>query len=205
MVCWTKKKLMDFSIKWLLVLCAIYLMFRWFEHHQVYQPFAELQANGDALERPWKEAYFKTKDGVELHGWFFPANTNSARGHLTVLLCHGNAGNLSHRLDQYEVLLEAGVNVFAFDYRGYGHSVGRPSEEGTYLDAEAAHAWLCQNGSAPPHIVALGDSLGGGVVGELARRAALGGLILQSTFTSIPDIGAELFPFAGALALHHPL
>ncbi len=170
-------------------------MFRWFEHHQVYLPFAELEANGDALGRPWEEAYFKTKDGVLLHGWFFPADTTSARSNLAMLLCHGNGGNISHRLDQYEVLLEAGANVFAFDYRGYGRSAGRPGEEGTYLDAEAAHAWLCQKGFAPTNIVALGESLGGGVVVELARRAALGGQILQSTFTSIPDVGAELFPF----------
>ncbi|MBI4325483.1 MAG: alpha/beta hydrolase [Chloroflexi bacterium] len=195
MVRWTQKKLLGFSIKALLVLCASYFMWRWFEHHQVYFPSAGLQANGDALGRPWAEAYFDAKDGVKLHGWFFPTDTNSARRHLAVLLCHGNAGNISHRLDQYEVLLEAGVNVFAFDYRGYGRSAGRPGEEGTYLDAEAAHAWLCRKGFGPTNIVALGDSLGGGVVVELARRAVLGGLILQSTFTSIPDIGAELFPF----------
>jgi len=94
-----------------------------------------------------------------------------------------------------KTLLESGVSVFAFDYRGYGRSHGRPSEEGTYLDAQAAYRWLQQKGFSATNIIAYGESLGGGVAGELATREALGGLILQSTFCSVPDIGAELFPW----------
>ena len=93
----------------------------------------------------------------------------------------------------YDLLLGTGANVFTFDYRGYGRSSGKPSEEGTYADAQAAYAWLTQNGFAPENIIALGESLGGGIATELAVREKLGGLILQSTFTSIPDIGKELF------------
>jgi hypothetical protein len=129
-----------------------------------------------------------------LHGWFFPATTNSPRRHLAVLICHGNGGNISHRLDLYHLLLQTGVAVFAFDYRGYGHSEGTPGEEGTCLDAQAAHAWLRQKGFAGTNIIAYGESLGGGVATELALRETLGGLVLQSSFTSVPDIGAELFP-----------
>ncbi|MCU0785418.1 MAG: alpha/beta hydrolase [Verrucomicrobia bacterium] len=170
-------------------------MFRWFERSQIFHPTRQLEATPDELRRPFEDVRFKAEDGVELHGWFFPANTNSPRAHLAFLICHGNGGNISHRLGLCEALLETGASVFIFDYRGYGQSHGRPGEEGTYRDAQAAHAWLRQKGFRGAGIIAFGESLGGGVVSELALREPLGGLVLQSTFTSIPDIGAELFPW----------
>ncbi len=180
----------------LLVLCVfLFIMLRWFEHSQVYHPDRFFTATGAELGRPFEDVWFKAQDGVELNGWFFPGNTNSPRASLAVLLCHGNAGNIGHRLDMCKALLESGVSVLLFDYRGYGRSHGRPSEEGTYLDAQAAHRWLQQKGFAASNIIAYGESLGGGVAGELATRETLGGLILQSTFCSVPDIGAELFPW----------
>lgn len=180
----------------LLIACLLLvLMLRWFEHSQVYHPNRDLTATGAELGRPFENVLFRAGDGVELHGWFFPADTNSARAHLAVLLCHGNAGNIGHRLEACATWLAAGVNVFVFDYRGYGRSQGRPSEEGTYRDAQAAYQWLRQKGFAGTNIVAFGESLGGGVAAELAAREPVGGLVLQSTFTSIPDVGAELFPW----------
>ncbi len=180
----------------LLVTCLlVLLMLRWFEHSQVYHPDRVLTATGAELGRPFEDVHFKASDGVELDGWFFPANTNSSRTRLALLQCHGNAGNIGHRLDTAAALLATGVNVFLFDYRGYGQSQGRPSEEGTYRDAEAACQWLRHRGFAATNIVAFGESLGGGVAAELAVREPLGGLVLHSTFTSIPDIGAELFPW----------
>jgi fermentation-respiration switch protein FrsA (DUF1100 family) len=180
----------------LLAICLfVFIMIRWFEHSQVYHPDRILTATPAELGRPFEDVWFKAKDGVELNGWFFPGNTNSSRASLAVLLCHGNAGNIGHRLDMCRALLDSGVSVFVFDYRGYGRSRGRPSEEGTYLDAQAAHQWLQHKGFAPTNIIAYGESLGGGVAGELAMRETLGALILQSTFCSVPDIGAELFPW----------
>jgi len=176
-------------------LVVVYLMLRWFEHHQVYQPYRQLETSGSELGRPFEDVHFQTSDGVGLNGWFFPADTDSARKHYIYLLCHGNAGNISHRLEHCAALLETGASVFIFDYRGYGRSQGRPGEEGTYLDAQAAHQWLRQKGFAATHIIALGESLGGGVASELALRESLGGLVLQSTYTSITDVGAELFPW----------
>ena len=170
-------------------------MLRAFEHSQVYHPDPLVLATGAELGRPFEEVLFRTRDGLELHGWFFPAEPGSARSQKTVLLCHGNAGNIGHRLDACSALLETGVNVFVFDYRGYGRSEGRPSEEGTYLDAEAAYDWLQSRKFSGPNIIAFGESLGGGVASELAVRKPVGGLVLQSTFTSIPDIGAEFFPW----------
>jgi uncharacterized protein len=180
----------------LLVTCLlVVLMFRWFEHSQVYHPDRTLTATGAELGRPFEDVRFTGGDGVALNGWFFPANTNSARAHLAVLVCHGNAGNIGHRLDTCAALLTSGVNVFVFDYRGYGRSQGRPGEEGTYHDALTAYGWLKHRGFAGTNIIAFGESLGGGVAAELAVRQPVGGLVLQSTFTSIPDIGAELFPW----------
>ena len=180
----------------LLAACLlIVLMLRWFEHSQVYHPDRALTATGAELSRPFEDVFFKASDGVALNGWFFPASTNSHRRHLAVLVCHGNAGNISHRLDTCVALLSTGVSVLVFDYRGYGRSEGRPSEEGTYRDAQAAHAWLRKKGFAGTNIIAFGESLGGGVAAELALREPIGGLVLQSTFTSIPDMGEELFPW----------
>jgi fermentation-respiration switch protein FrsA (DUF1100 family) len=87
------------------------------------------------------------------------------------------------------------VNIFAIDYRGFGQSKGKPGEAGTYLDAQAAYQWLRQKKFAAKNIIAYGESLGGAIASELATREKLGGLILQSTFTSIPDIGAEVYPW----------
>jgi len=173
----------------------LFFMLRWFEHSQVYHPIRALDATGAALGRPFEDVVLKARDGVILNGWFFPASTNAHRRHLAILFCHGNAGNISHRLDTCIALLATGVNVFVFDYRGYGRSQGSPSEQGTYLDAEAAYHWLRQKGFAGTNIIAFGESLGGGVVAELAVREPVGGLVLQSSFTSVTDMGAELFPW----------
>lgn len=178
------------------LLALLYLVLRWFEHRNVYFPTSRLDATGQELGwRGMEDVRFTTSDGVRLNAWFYPAADDSPRRHLVFLLAHGNAGNISHRLPYYGVLLGRGAAVFAFDYRGYGRSKGRPGEEGTYLDAQAAHRWLREKGFAPTNIIAMGESLGGGVVSELALREPLGGLVLQSTFTSVPDIGQELFPW----------
>jgi len=176
-------------------LLLLLVMLRWFEHSQVYHPTRALETTGRELGRPFEEVPFRAGDGVRLHGWFFPADSASPRARWAVLVCHGNGGNISHRLDLCAALLRTGAAVFLFDYRGYGRSEGRPGEEGTYRDAQAACAWLRQKGFPGECILAFGESLGGGVASELALREPLGGLILQGTFTSIADIGVELFPW----------
>lgn len=184
--------------QWLVVLAALVLlpfMLRWFEHSQVYHPGRSFDTTGRELGRPFEEVEFLASDGVRLHGWFFPATVGSPRADWAVLVCHGNGGNISHRLDVTVALLRTGAAVFLFDYRGYGRSEGRPGEEGTYRDAQAAHAWLRHKAFAGERIIAFGESLGGAVATELALRETVGGLVLNSTFTSIPDIGAEVFPW----------
>lgn len=173
----------------------LFLMLRWFEHSQVYHPTRELESTPAGLGLAAEEVAFTASDGPHLHGWFLPTRPGSAGTNRVVLVCHGNGGNISHRLGLCQTLLSTGAAVLLFDYRGYGRSEGRPGEEGTYRDAQAAYAWLRQKGFAATNILALGESLGGAVACELAVREQLGGLILQSTFTSIPDLGAELFPW----------
>ncbi len=187
------------TIKYLITLAVVCLlvvvMLRWFEHSQVYHPSRRMDATGAELGKPMEDVWLKAADGVALNAWFFPATTNLPRAQLAILFCHGNAGNISHRLALYDLLLSAGVNVFAFDYRGYGKSEGQPGEYGTYLDGQAAYQWLRAKGFADTNIIVFGESLGGAIATEVAVREKVGGLILQSTFSSVPDIGAEIFPW----------
>jgi uncharacterized protein len=170
-------------------------MLRWFENSLVYHPGRVMRSTGAELGRPFQDVFFKAGDGVELNGWFYPANGNSPRAGWALLYCHGNAGNISSRLGIYAAILETGVSLLSFDYRGYGRSRGKPSEEGTYRDTLAAFQWLRNNGFPGENIIAFGESLGGGIASELAVRAPLGGLVLQSTFTSVPELGIELYPW----------
>jgi fermentation-respiration switch protein FrsA (DUF1100 family) len=158
----------------------------------VWFPARDLNVTPALLRLPFRDVTLATRDGVALHAWYLPAE--AARGAL--LFCHGNAGNIGDRLDMAARLHGLGFSVLLFDYRGYGKSEGAPSEEGTYLDAEAAYDWLAHEraGSGAP-IVAFGESLGGAVAIELARRRPLAGLITQSTFASLPELGAALYPW----------
>ncbi len=142
-------------------------------------------------------------DGVRLHGWYCTPRIGRADGALetleartTMLYLHGNGGNISHRRDFLEELVRLPANVLIIDYRGYGKSEGRPSEEGLYMDARAAWDHLTKTRAvAPAQIVIFGKSLGGAVAIDLATRVEACGLIVQSSFTSIADMAAEVLPF----------
>lgn len=141
---------------------------------------------------PYEVVEVTTEDGVRLHGWWVPAE--QPRG--TLLFFHGNAGNISHRLETISIFHSLGLNIFIFDYRGYGQSTGRPTEKGLYRDGEAAYRYLVEErGIAPGEIVFFGRSLGGAVAARTATVYPARGLILESTFTSVPDLGAELYRF----------
>lgn len=182
-------------IKILIALGLFILFFRWFEHAQVFIPSRTLSIGPESLGRPCENLMLTTVDGVKVNAWFWPALPESPRAQWVFLFCHGNAGNLGHRLDHFQILLETQASLMAFDYRGYGQSRGRPSEAGVVADAQAACQWLRQKGFATNHIILLGESLGGAVAADLATREPVGGVILQSSFTSIPDLGRELFPW----------
>jgi fermentation-respiration switch protein FrsA (DUF1100 family) len=179
----------------LLGLLVIALMLYRFEHSQVYHPTRDAEYSPDDVGHPVEEIWLKTPHGQRLHAWFFAADKSSPRARFAVLFCHGNGGNLTSRPGYYRAILDTGVNLLTFDYRGYGLSDGEPSEPGTYADAGVAYHWLRARGFVPEQILVWGESLGGGIASHLAATEPVGGLALQSTFTSIPDIGAELFPW----------
>lgn len=133
-----------------------------------------------------------TPDGERLDAWFVPKP--QARG--AVLVLHGNAGNMSHRMDTIAMFHRLGYSVLIFDYRGYGRSTGYPSEEGLYQDARAAWAHLVrERGLAPGRIVLFGESLGGAVAARLAAEARPGALVLSSVFTSAREFAADIYPW----------
>lgn len=152
----------------------------------------------DILETPrdagmsYEDIVLVSRDGVQISAWFIPSPKSTA----TLLFCHGNAGNLSHRIDSIRIFHNMGLDVLIFDYRGYGGSKGSPDEKGTYLDAEAAWNYLVEEKKiSRKKIVLFGRSLGSAVAAEIAFRHGGGLLIAESAFTSIPDLGASLYPF----------
>jgi len=140
-----------------------------------------------------QDAFFNSADGTRLHGWYLPHEHPKA----VVLFSHGNAGNLSHRAETLRDLHDlAGVSVMIYDYRGYGRSRGRPDEQGVLADARAARAWLARReGIAETEIVQMGRSLGGAVAVDLAARDGARALVLESTFTSIPEMARTHYPW----------
>ena len=158
----------------------------------IYYPTREIEVTPAAAGLAYEQVALRAADAVLLGAWFVPAE--DARG--TVLFCHGNAGNISHRLDSIRIFHDLGLSVLIFDYRGYGTSEGKPSEQGTYLDAEAAWAYLTEaRRVGPSRIIVFGRSLGGAVAARLAADKAPAGLIVESAFTSIPGLGRELYWF----------
>lgn len=140
----------------------------------------------------YEDVTLETSDGLKLHGWYVP--TVLARG--VVLFLHGNAGNISHRLDSIAIFRELGLDTLIIDYRGYGQSQGKPSERGTYLDAEAAWHYLVSNrGVAAERIIVFGRSLGGAVAAWLANQYRPAALIIESSFSSALDMAHKLYPF----------
>ncbi len=152
----------------------------------------ELTATPRGAGLDYEEVMLHTADGIKLHGWWVPAR--QARG--AVLLMHGNAGNISHRIGYLTMFSRLGYSVLVFDYRGYGKSDGHPDEEGTYRDAEAAWQHVTAARNVPARdIVMVGESLGGGIATWLALKHPPRALVLASTFTSVPDLGAQIYPW----------
>ncbi len=140
-----------------------------------------------------EDAWFESSDGVRLHGWYVAHERPLAH----VLFCHGNAGNVTHRDDVLRQLHDlVGASVLVFDYRGYGRSSGSPNEKGILADARAARTWLAQRaGIAEERVVLMGESLGGAVAVHLAAERAARGLVLENTFTTLPDVAAAHYPW----------
>ena len=166
------------------------------ERSLVYQPAPYPEGDWSPPRLVFEDAFFEAADGTQLHGWYVP----HARPRAVALFFHGNAGNITSRAASLAMLNERhGLAVMTFDYRGYGKSQGQPHEWGLLQDARAARAWLARRtGVAERDIVLMGRSLGGGVAVDLAAADGARGLVLASTFTSIPDVGAHHVPWAPA-------
>jgi uncharacterized protein len=181
----------------LLYLAIVALL--WFaESRLIYFPGSErrLTLPPAALQLPIERAELTTEDGVKLVGWVMPAAASTSG--FWLLVCHGNAGNLSQfdRPAHYAALRQLGLNLFAFDYRGYGESGGMPSEYGLYRDADAAYRYLREERGVPAErIIAFGHSLGSAVAIDLASRVHTAGLIVEGGLVSVAQRGQELYPF----------
>ncbi|TAJ10836.1 MAG: alpha/beta hydrolase [Nitrospirae bacterium] len=134
---------------------------------------------------PLQEVWFQAEDGTKLFGWYVENRATP----VVLLWCHGNAGNIIHRLENLVELYRLGFSVFLFDYRGYGRSQGRPTEEGMYQDALAAYDYLATSRHvAPERLLLFGRSLGGAVAGHVAVRRQAAGLILEGAFPSVAAV-----------------
>ena len=173
---------------------AVVVLVWLFQERLVYFPGLgrEVTVTPQAYGLAFEEVTIATNDGEKIAAWWVPAE--NARG--AVLMFHGNAGNISHRLDYLGMFHRLRYSTLIVDYRGYGRSTGTPTEEGTYRDAEAAWEYLVRiRGARPADVVILGESLGGAVAAWLAMWTTPRALVLASTFTSVPDLGAQVYPF----------
>lgn len=185
-------------LKLLLILAGAYLLLVAFAYmtqagmlYLPELPGRQLEATPNAIGLDYEDVMLDTSDGVRIHSWFVPGESTRA-----LLYFHGNAGNISHRLHSIRQFHDLGLSVFIIDYRGYGKSEGAPSEDGLYRDAEAAWQHLTDvRGIPAKDIVVFGRSLGGSIASWLASIRSPGALILDSSFTSVPDVGQEAYPW----------
>jgi len=165
---------------------------KYIESRSVFFPTKEIELTPEDINLDFQESYIQAGDGCIIQGWYIPARNAK----YTILFFHGNAGNISNRLDKISLLNNIGLNLFIIDYRGYGRSHGKPSEKGLYLDAKSAYDYLVSTRKArPEQIIIYGESLGTAVAVNLASESKVGGIILEGAFSSARDIGKILYPF----------
>ncbi|HEX9149662.1 MAG TPA: alpha/beta hydrolase [Thermoanaerobaculia bacterium] len=174
-------------LAWIALLIAMSAM----EQRFLYFPVRTLEAQPSDYGLRSEELRVTTSDGVRLHGWWIRAG-----GSFVVLLFHGNAGNISHRLDRAKLFAERlGVDLFLVDYRGYGRSGGKPSEEGLYFDGLAIYDAARERGFPSNRIVLLGESLGCAVAAEVALARPVAAVALETPFLSVPALARKHYPF----------
>lgn len=185
-------------LSWLVLAYVLVVVLVWaFQDRLLYLPHMGREHLATPADRgmAWESVTLATDDGLSLDAWWVPAN--EPRGSL--LFFHGNAGNISHRLDSLAQFHQLGLSVLIIDYRGYGRSEGRPSEAGTALDARAAWRWMGEERDvAADEIVLFGRSLGAAVAAELGREVRPAAVILESPFRSVPLLAQQIYPFLPA-------
>ena len=168
------------------------------DRYFIFFPERELFLSPSDRGLEYEDVLFETQDGIKLHGWLVPGTDEK-----TMVWFHGNAGNVSHRVDNiHELHSRLGLSIFIFDYRGYGKSEGRPSEQGTYIDGEAALAYVASRGDvAGQRPVLFGRSMGCAIATEMATRQDVESLILESPLTSIQAMARRVYPFLPGIGL----
>lgn len=186
-----------------LILVLVYV----FQSRMIYMPefpSRELVTTPERLGMSYENVLFRTEDDIVLHGWFIPAENAKS----TLLFFHGNAGNISHRLESIQIFHDLGLSVLIIDYRGYGNSEGRISEAGTYRDARAAWDYLVSTrGLNERNIILFGRSLGGAIAAQLATKVKAGALIVESTFSSTEALAKTVYwylPVRLLARIHYP-
>lgn len=165
-----------------------------FQHGHMFVPTRYPSGRWEAAEHglPAEDVDFESEDGTRLHGWWMPHE----RARMSVLYCHGNSGNIAERTETFHALRRLRVNVFAFDYRGYGRSDGVPSPLGVCADARAALDWMIAESRTTHHeLIVFGHSLGGAIaIDTVSNRPEVAGLVVQSSFTQVADMARHRYP-----------
>lgn len=199
-VCWRRYKRGNWmAVIWLVlgIVLAVYIglgMTLFFAQSRIlYQPYRAYDYTPKDTGMDYEPVTLQPSDGESIAAWYIPAHGEAK---WTVLFCHGNAGNISHRLDTLKLIHDLGLNCLIVDYRGYGQSTGHPTEKGTLLDIRAGWDWLVnEKGIAPDSIILFGRSLGGSIAAIVAKDVNPAAVILESAFTSFVDMAKHYYPF----------
>jgi uncharacterized protein len=189
-----RRKILSLFLTLLIAYLLALIVLRLFEPQLIFFPNYPARLEGDwhPRELPVEDVWLKASDGMKLHAWWIP-NTNAK---FTFLAFHGNASNIANRASVYEFLHSTPANVLALEYRGYGHSEGKPSEAGIYLDAKAAHQYLVELRKIDPKtIISFGQSLGTAVAADLGARLPVGAIVLEAPFPSASALARKIFWF----------
>ena len=168
------------------------VLLRYMEHVAVFFPGQEVSIVPLHMGMPYEDLYLKTSDGVRINAWFL----KNPKARSTLIFAHGNAGTMSDRLLKVKFFYDLGLNVLVFDYRGYGKSQGKPTENGVYLDAQTAYDYLKDRNDIDMNaVIAYGASLGGIVAVDLASKRPVSVLIVDSSITSASEAAQVFYPY----------
>lgn len=163
-----------------------------FQSKLIYFPITSIDKNPKAIDLEYESIIFEANDKTKLHAWYIPKKDAKT----TLFFLHGNGGNISHRLDSIKNFNSLGMNVFIFDYRGYGNSEGTANEQNTYDDAKNAWKYLLKHKNIKDKdIIIFGRSLGGTIAAKLGSELNPKAIILESTFTSVKEFASDAYPF----------
>ena len=189
---------MNFYTTGILALVSFYVLLLiivfFFQRNLLYHPSADNYINDEVAKEPTEIEKVKitTKDKINLIGWFHNKNLENSK---TILFFHGNAGSLENRTYKLNHLKSLNLNFLIIAWRGFSGNKGKPNEMGLYEDAASAIKWLKTKGIEEKNIILYGESLGTGVVVEIAQNNNYAGVILESPFTSMVNLGKKYYPF----------